>query len=358
MASILVVGAGPVGLTAALELKRSGHEVTIIEQLAEISQLSRALGVNARTLELFTPSGFADRLINAGRVIQKAHVWLKDEKKVLIDMNNLEHQYPFILSLPQYKTEGLIEHALSELGVKVQRLTHLEGFTQSDSSIVATVTQNGMENEITANYIIGADGAHSTVRKTLDIGFRGKQYPETWSLADVEMTWPYGDTDANLFILDHGIANVIIPISDNRFRIISNADDLFGSLPKGTTVGNIHWQSLFSVHCRIVDHYQEGRAFLMGDAAHIHSPAGGRGMNLGIEDAFCFVEKLNNNTLQHYNTERRPIGESVLQQTDLLFRGLKTKNPIIKLIRNYIFLPMMNKPAVQRKRLWDMAGLH
>lgn len=355
---ILVVGAGAVGLTAAVELTRAGHEVEIIERHGEIVPLSRAIGVNARTLELFEPSGFSETLVNAGRKLKQAHIHVNGKTKVNINFKNLKHKTQYILSLPQNITEALLEKELHRLGCQVSRETELVNFDQTDQQVTATVKDHQGERQIVCDYLLGADGAHSSIRKLAGLGFSGESCPEVWHLADVEMHWSYGDKDVQAFLESNGILYVVFPIGTDRFRIISNHTDYFNLLPKDSEIKKIHWQSDFKISSRIVDSYQKGRVFVMGDAAHIHSPVGGRGMNLGIEDAFTFVKLLGENQLQDYTKLRRAVGLHVLKTTDVAFRELKTRNPAKIFFRNHFVLPWLNWSKIQSKMLWDMAGLH
>ena len=288
---VLVVGAGPVGLAAALGLNRRGAGVRLIEKSADGTNLSKAVGINARSLELLEPSGVTARLLGAGLRIE--HINLRSGRDILtrVDLSKLLGPYNFMLSLPQSETELILEDVLGDCGVSVERETELVGFTQDADGIDAHLSTGGTKIDLRADYILGCDGAHSTVRKTLGLGFAGERYPETWSLADIRMDWPFGHGEGNLFMEPGGRVLFIISLPRGRYRVIANAPEALSLLPPGSNVSEVLWQTDFTVSLRQVDSYAVGRAFLAGDAAHIHTPAGGRGMNFGIEDACDFAER-------------------------------------------------------------------
>lgn len=356
--SCLVVGAGPVGLTAALELNRLGAEVRLIEKSAARTNLSKAVGINARSLELLQPSGVTDQLIQAGLKIK--HINLRDGEDILtrVDFSKLPGRYNFMLSLPQSVTEGILEAALNERGIEVKRQTELLGFTEDANHITAKLLSTGREHDYEADYIIGCDGAHSTVRKTLGLGFSGERYPEIWSLADIRMDWRFSHEDGNLFMGQGGLTVFVIPMPEGRYRAIANAPDVLSLLPPGSQVSEILWQTDFSVSLRQVDTYGDGRAYLAGDAAHIHTPAGGRGMNLGIDDACAFAECLVHNRLQTYSEDRHRIGQQVVRESDMQFKMASIDNPILKSLRNYMIRNVFSTEFVQSRFRTRMAGLH
>lgn len=355
--SALVVGAGPVGLTAALELNRRGADVRLIEKSAERSPLSKAVGINARSLELLAPSGATARLLAAGLKIDHVNIRNGNDILVRVDFSKLRGPHNFMLSLPQSETERILEEALLERGIVTQRETELSGFTQDADGITANLSGGGTQMDMTADYIIGCDGAHSTVRKTLGLGFAGERYPESWSLADVRMEWPLGHGAGDLFLGAGGGTLFVISLPEGRFRVIANAPDALALLPPGSHVSEILWQTDFTVSLRQVETYGKGRAYLAGDAAHIHTPAGGRGMNLGIEDASILSERMIVGGLETYSRDRHKVGHRVVRESDLQFRAASIRNPVLKSLRNTMMRNVLSKECVQSRFRLRLAGL-
>ena len=355
---VLIVGAGPVGLTAALELKRRGKTVDLIEKSETHTNLSKAVGINARSLELLEPSGATERLIDAGLKIRQIN--LRDGEDILncVDFSKLPGRYNYMLSLPQSETEAILENALNGIGVVVQRKTELMTFTEEAEKIKAKLSNADGEHDCEAGHIIGCDGAHSTVRKSLGLGFTGQRYPETWSLADVRMDWRFGHGDGNLFMGPGGLTLFVISMPEGRYRAIANAPEVLSLLPSGSHINEVLWQTDFAVSLRQVQSYGRGRAYLAGDAAHIHSPAGGRGMNLGIDDACAFAECLTDGGLEAYSDARHRVGEQVVRESDMQFRMASIDNPLLKRVRNFMIRNVFGIELIQSRFRTRMAGLH
>lgn len=357
-ANVLVVGGGPVGLTAALELNRRGADVRLIEKSPDRSCLSRAVGINARTLELLKPSGVTAGLLAAGLKVRYVNIRNGNDILVRVDFTKLPGPYKFLLSLPQSETERILEEALRERGVEMQRETELVGFTQNPDGIKARLSAGGVPIDLAADYIVGCDGAHSTVRKTLGLEFAGERYPESWSLADIRMDWPLGHGEGNLFMGRGGGVLFVISMPEGRYRVIANAPDALAFLPPGSHVSEILWQTDFAVSLRQVASYGYGRAYLAGDAAHIHTPAGGRGMNLGIEDASILAERMVAGAMESYSSDRHKVGHQVVRESDLQFRAANVQNPILKGLRNVVMRNVLSKECIQSGFRLRMAGLH
>jgi 2-polyprenyl-6-methoxyphenol hydroxylase-like FAD-dependent oxidoreductase len=357
MAKVLVVGAGPVGLTCAIELVRQKHDVIIIEQNATREHISKAIGINAKTLQLLEASDVSPRLVAAGIPIQKVHLHYSPQKEICINLKKLPSRYNFMLSLPQDKTEEILEHRLNELGIKVQRETQLKQLHQSNDKVTATIETVGKTQEITVDFLVGADGAHSIVRKQLGQEFVGVTYPERWNLADVRMDWKYDAKDGHGFITAPGLIGVVLPIGPDRYRLVANHPNALDILPKPYNIHEIIWQSDFSINCRVVKNYQVGRVFLAGDAAHIHTPVGGRGMNLGMEDVCVLARLLTEGGWENYNKLRHPIGKKVVHMTSQFYNVFALKNPLAIKLRNCILFPLMRLPFVQKKQVKEIVGL-
>ncbi|MDZ4056075.1 MAG: NAD(P)/FAD-dependent oxidoreductase, partial [Polynucleobacter sp.] len=343
--NILIVGAGPVGLTAAIELARLGQEVTIIDKNAQRTQVSKAIGINARSLELLEASGVTTELLQAGLPLKQLQLHY-DEKSVVIHIDQLPHRYNFMLSLPQDQTEMILENKLNQYGIDVRRQTEFLHLSQLDDKVIVQLNERGETIQETYDFVIGADGAHSVVRKAIGQEFTGKRYPENWNLADVHMSWNFDPSIAHAFTSPPGTVCVVIPIGENRYRIVANRVDALALLPKNTEVKDIIWHSDFAISCRIVNNYQLGHVFLAGDSAHIHTPVGGRGMNLGMEDACILAQMLVEDNWQDYNKLRHPVGKHVVNFTDHLYRLLTLSNPILRGLRNLILFPLLSLPWV------------
>ena len=353
---ILIAGAGPVGLVAALQLARMGRPVRIVDARQVPSQQSKAIAVNARTLELLEASGVTERLLELGRKIPGLDFWRGDQILFRIRFSTIAHRYNFMLALPQCQTERTLEQRLNEFGVQVERSTELVGFSQDDGSVHCVLSRHGNEEAFEAAYLIGADGAHSTVRKGLGIDFRGQAVAGEWSLADVVMDTPLDRDRVNLMIQDDGIF-LQIRIKDSIFRLASNQPNVLDRVPPGSKVHRVIWRSDFGVSHRQAETYGMGRVFIAGDAAHIHSPLGGRGMNLGVEDAVDLVDRIASNSVEQYSDARLRTGAEVIRMVTAQTRVATSTNPAVKFIRDRLLPLILRRDAVQRRLVPRMLGL-
>ncbi len=368
MLDALVVGAGPTGLTMASELARHGLRCRVVDQLEAPSVLSRALAVQARTLEVFDDFGIAEQALARGRKTEAFNVVGAGGMRTRVPMQAfswLETRFPFIFMLPQDATEVLLTEHLGTLGVKVERGLALEDFRQDADGVEATLkrAEGGVER-VKARWLLGCDGARSRVRKGAGIPFEGETYDDACVLADVRVEWPLGQGELVIMPSMHGVVGAFPMPGENRYRLfcIMPRD----MLPEGdeTTpltleemqrilermanvpvrVSEPRWLTRYRLHRRGVPRYREGRVFLAGDAAHIHSPAGGQGMNTGIQDAYNLAWKLAlvtrgrapESLLDTYEQERHPVGQMLLEGTDRLF-GLMTRGGTVsRLLRTYV----------------------
>jgi 2-polyprenyl-6-methoxyphenol hydroxylase-like FAD-dependent oxidoreductase len=319
--NVLIVGAGPAGLAAALELARYGIEVRILDKAAEAQKESRAVAINPRTLELLDHCGASARLIAAGVKLKGARIVVGGRVRATFDATRLTHRYNFMLGLAQSETERLLAATLAEHGVKVERgveVTAVE--VDGDRPSVRARTKAG-ETTITADWIVGADGAHSAVRNSLDLDFPGAPYPFHWSLVDVDLAGDAEEDHAELRLDWKGPILVRVPLAPGRHRVISNGPGVFARLPASWKPGQAHWQSDFSVSHRMVKERGRGRVWLIGDAAHIHSPAGGRGMNLGIEDGVSFARCIHAGaSIAGWAARRQQLAARVVRESDAMQR--------------------------------------
>jgi 2-polyprenyl-6-methoxyphenol hydroxylase-like FAD-dependent oxidoreductase len=371
---VLVVGAGPTGLTVAASLLVRGTRVTVVDRQAEGANTSRAGAINARTLEVLEGLDVSRRMVKEG--IQAPRFTIRDGKKVLIpiDFSGLSSAYPYTLLLPQCDTERLLLERVVELGGEVIRPKVLAGVTQDADGVTATFEDGDV---VRAAYVVGADGMHSTVREQTGIGFHGDKYEQSFVLADVHLTGEAPTDEVVLFWAAAGLT-VVAPLPGGAFRVVAPVDDA-PEVPSAEfvqqilddrgygvgrmTVADVLWGSRFRIHHRVADTYRSGRILLAGDAAHVHSPAGGQGMNLGIQDAVALAEALTlvlggapDAVLDDYAAARRPIAQQVITLTDRLTR-MATLPRALRPIRNAAMGLAGRIPAVRRALAWRLSGL-
>ena len=371
---VLVVGAGPTGLTLAASLVEQGIATTVVDRQAAGANTSRAAVVNARSLEVLEGLDVARRLVKEG--VQARRFSIRDRARTLIpiDFSVLPTEYPYSLMVPQSTTERLLLERLVELGGSVLRPKTLVSIEQDADGVTASFDDGDV---IRARYAVGADGMHSVVREQAGIGFHGGAYAESFMLADVRLT---GEAPADEVILYWATAGltVVAPLPGDIFRIVAPVPDapenpsaayvqqILDSRGAGNgrmVVTDVIWGSRFRIHHRVADTYRAGRLLLAGDAAHVHSPAGGQGMNLGIQDGVALSEALagvlgggSESLLDEYSAARRPIARDVVTMTDRLTR-LATLPRLARPLRNAVFSVVGRIPAVNRALAWRLSGL-
>jgi len=353
----LVVGAGPTGLAAALELARRGRSVRIVDKNPSRSHHSKAIGVNARTLELLEASGATERLLARGLRIRRFNLRSADRLLATIELERVDHRYNFMLALLQAETERILEQALAGFGTTVEWSTELTGLTTAADEVRARLLADGAERTVGAPWLIGADGAHSAVREALGLPFRGTTDPLQWWLVDVRMEWPFGAAEVDVLARPAAVL-AVIPIEPGLFRLVSNGPEPLDLLPPRAIVQEEVWRSAFRISYRQVERYRVGRVLLAGDAAHVHSPVGARGMNLGIEDGTILARKLVDGGIETYSAERHPVGARVIRQTRLLTRLMTAHSPLGRFLRDQLFARVIGPtPAVQRALARRIMGL-
>lgn len=378
----LVVGAGPTGLTMALELARHGLRPRIIDKAPQPSQTSKALGVHARTMEYFERVGLAQRAMTEGRILHGGSIYSQRQRIVHLNFDQLESRYNFIVILPQSLTEKLLAEKLADFGISVERNVELTGFHQQAADIDAMLRHaDGREEVLRAPWLIGCDGAHSQVRHELNMPFHGRAFEETFSLADVRLEANLPDDEMTVFLSSGDIVALFPMPGERRFRVIverhegppvagqPTLDDFQRSLdehaPVATHVSDAVWMSHFRISQRQVEHYRRGRVFLAGDAAHIHSPVGGQGMNTGIQDAVNLGWKLSlvqnghadESLLDSYDEERRPIGRRLLQATGAMSQVILLRHPVADKLRDWTASLVTSLDVVQDKIRKSMSEL-
>lgn len=386
---VLIVGAGPTGLTLAIELARRGISYRIIDKAPHPSQYSKALGVMARTLELLHQADVAETLIAQGHQVTGMQASSYNKVLAQVNFNSLiQSPYPYVLMVPQSITEKVLMDRLLSLGGTVERqvqLTALQQSGQPHQYVQAIIQHTGesaqSEEQILARWVVGCDGAHSTVRHLSHIAFEGEVLAQSFALADVQIDWKQDHNKLYVY-LNKGYLTALFPMLNHRHRVIigmppdhsvtSSAHDqsieladiqavLDICLPIKVTISDPIWLAKFAVHQRKVKHYRTGRIFLAGDAAHIHSPIGGQGMNTGIQDAFNLGWKLalvcqgyaSDMILDSYHAEREPIGRQLLRGTSLFTRLATTRYSVPIAIRNTV-APLLSSRKVIQKRLFSL----
>ncbi|HEY0345601.1 MAG TPA: FAD-dependent oxidoreductase [Solirubrobacteraceae bacterium] len=373
---VLVVGAGPVGLTLAASLQARGADVVVLDKAAEGANTSRAAVIHARTLEVLHGIGVSDELVRRGVIVPRFTVRDRDRALLSVDFDGLPTRHPYTLMLPQDITEDVLTNRLAELGGGVHRPYELARLEQDDDGVTATMV--GGET-VRASYVVGADGMHSAVRDQAGIGFAGDTYGQSFVLADVHLDWEFDDSEVMLYFAPAGLV-VVAPLPGGHHRIVATADaapehpgrddiqallDARGPQKRPARVTDVVWSSRFRVHHRLADRYREGRMFLAGDAAHVHSPAGGQGMNTGIQDAVALAVPLagvlrdgaDERILDGYEAERRPVAADVIAFTDRMTRVATVDRSAVRTIRNAALRVLNRIPAVRRKIALNLSEL-
>lgn len=354
---VLIVGGGPTGLSAALHLLDAGIDVRIVERLAESSPHSKAFGVNPRTLSLLEPTGVTERLLARGYRMRAINAWKGGRRLFRIDLSRVDHRYPFMLVHSQAETEALLREALTARGAELEREVTLTRLTLEGGRARATLTHgDGEEEQLVPDVVLGADGAGSTVRKSLGIPFSGSRFDEPWKLYDIELDTPLERDEAHIFLLEAG-GMFVVRLDDVSWRVISNAPDPLERLPRGTVPGEIAWESDFGISSLLVDRLHEGNVYLAGDAAHIHSGLGARGMNLGIEDAYVFSQLVVQGRLEHYERLRHPTDAAVVRQTERMTEIPRGKRPFARVARALIPAVAPLLPLAQKRIATWLLGL-
>lgn len=376
---VLIIGAGPTGLVLALWLAKLGVNVRIIDKTAEPGTTSRALAVHARTLELYRQLGLADFVIAHGHKVPAVRLWVKGKPEARISFEEIGTgltPYAFLQIFPQDEHERLLTARLGELGVAIERQTELLGYSDVGAHIVARLRRpDGQEESCEAAYIAGCDGAHSIVRQTMGTGYPGGTYSQIFYVADVEASGPAIDGELHVD-LDEADFLAVFPLAGKgRARLIGTVRDeradrvdelkfedvstrIIENLK--VTVGKVNWFSTYRVHHRVTAHFRKGRAFLLGDAAHIHSPAGGQGMNTGIGDAINLAWKLKavlvgnapDAVLDSYEAERIAFARRLVKTTDRVFTVATAEGKLAEIIRTSIVptvFPLLAKFEVLRE---------
>lgn len=387
---VLIVGAGPTGLAAAMSLARARIPVRLIDRAPQPAAHTRAIGIQARTLELLEQHRIVEPFLDLGHRLRAANLYSTGHRLARLDFDPLQTRYPYLLCLDQSITERLLTEHLATLGVTIERGVELVRFTQGATRIEAGLKHaDGREELAHALFLVAADGAHSTVRHLLGLNFSGKTFEQTFMLADLHADSDLADDEFHVFASGDGLAG-LIPMGGGRHRFIADNPPTMPSVPApaGEAAGEpatadadspaggdceppgpslellravaerrVHrplelselgWSSYFRLNSRLVERLRAQRIFLVGDAAHVHSPAGAQGMNTGIQEAFNLGWKLARaiggqapeHLLDTYQLERHPIERDVLRQTTFITQLAEAERGPLKLLRERA-MPML-----------------
>jgi len=343
---VLIVGAGPTGLAAALFLAERNIRCRLVDKSGAPSTASRAQLLNPRTLELLDKVGIADVLMKEARPVHGAAFYQGWDRVATLEFGDVHPRFRMSV-LPQARTEAVLAEALVAKGIRAERRWELERFTQDDSGVDAVLFDPSRTRQpFRAPLLLGADGANSPVRKTLGVAFIGSDFPEEWPLYDIRLhNCPLDPELAHVSFVEGGLV-FLLCIRDGIWRLFGDVPGLLGRLPPGTRAGEVAWQSAFHIAHRMAEREAVGRVVIGGDAAHIHSPVAARGMNLGIEDAFvfaaCAADALAGNMarLADYGRLRQAAHRQVVTEVERLTHLARGRPGVVGLLRQ-LFVPFM-----------------
>ena len=384
---VLIVGAGPAGLTLAIELARRGVTFRLIERQPTRPKTSRAIGTQARTVETFQLMGIPASALEPAARPRALRLAERGRTLARIPFNDPGMDEPVsLLSMDESDTERVLEERLRQLGGRIERGIELTGLRIDGGHAVATLSGAEGIAKVRPRFVVGADGAHSTVRQEAGIGFAGSAYAERFLLADLDIDWELPHDEGHIWLGEDGLAAVIPLPGERRYRLIvplppaeahvenaseaelaADAEDLLrrrSGIPL-RRIGDPVWASAFRIQRRQADRYREGPVFVVGDAAHVHSPVGAQGMNTGIQDAFNLGWKLAlaaegraaPGLLDTYQAERHPIARGVLLGTDLGTRFVLSNNPVMQAAREHGAPALTRLPPLRHRFLETLAQL-
>jgi 2-polyprenyl-6-methoxyphenol hydroxylase-like FAD-dependent oxidoreductase len=376
---VAVIGAGPTGLTAATMLAAYGIRTVVLDRAVGPAGHSRAAVIHARTLETLEPLGVVDELLRRGVVVPHFGVRDRDRRLLAVHFDKLPTAHPYTLMLQQDQTEHLLRQALRQYGEEVLWGCEVTAVGQDSTGVDLTVRCARGTNTIRARFALGCDGAHSFVREAVGIPFEGATYPQSFVLTDVRMNWPLPDDEVQLFFSPEGLV-VVAPLPGGQHRVVATVDeappepaladvqallDARGPHAHRPRVEEVVRSSRFHVHHKVAAYFREGAVFLCGDAAHVHSPAGGQGMNTGIQDVANLAWKLalvlrgyaTESLLDSYKRERRQVAREVVSTTHRLTRLATLRSPAARRFRNVLLAVAGRSGWLPRRLATNLAEL-
>jgi 2-polyprenyl-6-methoxyphenol hydroxylase-like FAD-dependent oxidoreductase len=381
---VLIAGAGPTGMMAAIELSRFNIPVRLIEKKAEPDTTSRAIGVQARTLELFEQRGIGSSLVKHGNPGLAFSLYGDGKRIWRLDYETVSSKYNYLLFVSQAETENVLREALDKAGVTIERNLTLLALGQADLDTKLTAVlrrADGSLEQFECSYLIDAEGAHSIGRGTIGLHFEGKSHVESYALGDLHIDSDLAETDFHIFSSEHGFMSMF-PMGGRRFRVM--ADNPISQPSNGTGPSleefqqifdqrshipakfrDMSWSSWFRINSRMVNRLQVGRVFLGGDSAHIHSPAGAQGMNTGMQDMMNLCWKLamvmkgqaKPDLLETYSKERIPVIQAVLKKTEATNDAIASKSRLFRLVFNHVAPWLVGMENVQHNAAEHMSQL-
>lgn len=358
--SVLIAGAGPTGLAAALLLDMRGVRSRIVDSALQPAAHSRALVVNPRTLDLLAATGVTERMLAEGRSVRGVRFHENGTLLATIETESIHPRYGLTV-MSQERSEAMLTEALLARGIHVERGVRA-GCVGQDDDQVRVALNGASDGEHGYAAVFAADGARSDFRKTLEIGFSGSAYPEPWPLYDVPLDTPLDIDHAHILFFPEGMM-FLLALNQEVWRIISNMPDPLSRLPAGTVASEPVWESTFHIAHRVADRCAINRIALGGDAAHIHSPVGARGMNLGVEDAAAFAMYFTapgatpEAALERYQRERHAVHKSVVRRVHAITSMARSGNSVVAGIRHAALPWVARMPALSRQVLRTVAGL-
>jgi 2-polyprenyl-6-methoxyphenol hydroxylase-like FAD-dependent oxidoreductase len=365
----IIAGASPVGLGAALFLARQGRSTRLVDMREEPVTESKALAVNPRTLSILEPTDITRQMLELGSPIHGVQFHRSDRIVAALSLANIHPKYPFMLALSQATTERLLARALKAAGGVLERgVRMVECRNLTDGvEVVLESTAGGVREVVRAPWLLAADGAHSVARHQLGIDFVGSSFNQEWHLADAPLRTALAADYAHVFFLDRGAFLFMIRVVDETgnggtensvWRIMGNLSEPLSRLVQAEQAGPPLWTSSFHISHRINATLSTGNVYFAGDAAHVHSPLGARGMNLGLEDAFVFAELVRTGRLSEYDLLRRPIDREVVRRVEFLSQVVCAESWFNWLVRSLVLPRAIRIPFIRSRMIGTVTGLH